>query len=118
MVNPTIGWVGRAPENPAGVVRDLFVILLVIVIIVGAATGNILLVALSGLAFVVTLTARVSTRISSGSSTATSSAWRCAEFPFQDQTAFRFVFTPRAFPRLHGRCNQERHRAYPRRPGR
>ena len=57
MLNPG-GWVGRAPENPAGVVRDLFVILLVIVIIVGAATGSVLVVALSALAFVVTLTAR------------------------------------------------------------
>jgi uncharacterized protein (DUF58 family) len=53
------GWVGRDPQNPAGVARDLFVILMAIVIIVGAVTGSVLVVALSTLAFVVTLTARV-----------------------------------------------------------
>ncbi len=51
-------WVGQAPEDPGKVLRDLFVVLLLIVIIVGAATGNALVVALSGLAFVVAVTAR------------------------------------------------------------
>lgn len=52
-------WAGQAPENPGKVIRDLFVILLVVVMIVGASTGNGLVVALSGLAFVVTVTARL-----------------------------------------------------------
>lgn len=52
-------WAGQAPEDPGKVVRDLFVILLVVVMIVGAATGSALVVALSALAFVVTVTARV-----------------------------------------------------------
>lgn len=52
-------WVGQAPEDPGKVLRDIFVILLLIVMIVGAATGNALVVALSGLAFVVSVTARV-----------------------------------------------------------
>ena len=52
-------WVGQAPEDPGKVIRDLFVVLLLIVIIVGAATGNALIVGLAGLAFVVTVTARL-----------------------------------------------------------
>lgn len=52
-------WVGQSPESPAAVARDLFVILLIVVMIVGAATGSALVVGLSGLAFVVTITARV-----------------------------------------------------------
>ena len=52
-------WVGQAPEDPGKVIRDLFVVLLLIVIIVGAATASALIVALSGLAFVVTITARI-----------------------------------------------------------
>lgn len=52
-------WVGQTPEDPGAVLRDLFVILLLVVIIVGAATGNALVVALSGLAFVVAVTARL-----------------------------------------------------------
>lgn len=54
-----VRWVGQAPEDPGKVVRDLFVVLLLVVIIVGAATGNALVVALSGLAFVVAVTARL-----------------------------------------------------------
>ena len=57
---PQLGrWPGQAPENPAAVIRDLFVILLLIVMIVGAVTGSALVVALSALAFVVTVTARL-----------------------------------------------------------
>ena len=57
---PTQGrWVGQAPEDPGKALRDIFVILLVIVIIVGATTGNGLVVALSALAFIVTVTARL-----------------------------------------------------------
>ena len=52
-------WVGQAPDDPSKVLRDLFVVLLVVVIIVGAAAGSALVVALSALAFVVTLTARL-----------------------------------------------------------
>lgn len=52
-------WVGQAPDDPGKIVRDIFVVLLLIVIIVGAAAGNALVVALSGLAFVVAVTARV-----------------------------------------------------------
>ncbi len=52
-------WVGQAPDDPGKVLRDLFVVLLLIVLIVGAANGNALVVALTGLAFVVTLTARL-----------------------------------------------------------
>lgn len=50
---------GQSPESPAAVARDLFVILLIVVMIVGAATGSALVVGLSGLAFVVTITARL-----------------------------------------------------------
>lgn len=52
-------WVGQTPDDPKKVLRDLFVLLLLIVIIVGAAAGNALVVALSGLAFVVAVTARI-----------------------------------------------------------
>jgi uncharacterized protein (DUF58 family) len=52
-------WVGQAPDDPGKVIRELFVVLLLIVMIVGAATGSALVVALSGLAFVVTITARL-----------------------------------------------------------
>lgn len=52
-------WVGQAPDNPGKVMRDLFVILLLAVVIVGAATGNALVVALSSIAFVVAVTARL-----------------------------------------------------------
>ncbi len=52
-------WVGQTPDDPGKVLRDLFVVLLLIVIIVGAANGNALVVALSGLAFVVAVTARI-----------------------------------------------------------
>jgi uncharacterized protein (DUF58 family) len=48
-----LGWPGA--RRPG---RDLFVILLLVVMIVGAATGNGLVVGLSALAFVVTVTAR------------------------------------------------------------
>ncbi len=58
MIMPGRG-VGQAPEDPGKVLRDLFVILLLVVIIVGAATGNALVVALSALAFVVAVTARL-----------------------------------------------------------
>ena len=49
---------GRGPENPATIGRDLFIILLLIVTIVGAATGSALVVGLSGIALVVTVVAR------------------------------------------------------------
>ena len=52
-------WVGQTPDDPAAVVRDLFVILLLVVMIVGAATGSALVVGISALAFVVTVTARL-----------------------------------------------------------
>ena len=52
-------WVGQAPDDPGKVLKDLFVILLLVVIIVGAATGNVLVVALTALAFVVAVTARL-----------------------------------------------------------
>jgi uncharacterized protein (DUF58 family) len=52
-------WVGQAPEDPGKVLRDIFVILLIVVMIVGAATGSALVVALGGLAFVVIVTARL-----------------------------------------------------------
>ncbi len=54
-----VRWVGQAPEDPSVVLRDLFVVLLFVVIIVGAVTGSALVVALSGLAFVVAVTARI-----------------------------------------------------------
>ncbi len=50
---------GQVPDDPEKVIRDLFVLLLLIVMIVGAATGHGLVVALAGLAFVVSLTARI-----------------------------------------------------------
>ncbi len=52
-------WVGQTPDDPGKVVRDLFVVLLLVVVIVGAAAGSALVVALSGLAFVVAVTARI-----------------------------------------------------------
>lgn len=52
-------WVGQAPGDPGKVFRDLFVVLLLIVIIVGAAAGNALVVALSALAFIVAVIARI-----------------------------------------------------------
>ena len=55
---------GRGPENPATIGRDLFIILLVIVTIVGAATGSALVVALSGIALVVTVVARAWSAVS------------------------------------------------------
>ena len=52
------------PSNPEGVVGDLFVGLLLIVAIVGASTGAVLVGALSALALVITIVARVWARLS------------------------------------------------------